>query len=139
MRPLDAELSNGIESQSNPQFQGVTIMKGQSHSRRDAAMFLVALLTLLFIAGDHPLVEHWGDVATSSNEEWGSKWIHTDTGGVRYGLWGESASSEARGVYGNATFTGSSGLAIGVVGRSTHKRGVAYMVTAAMALGQTTG
>lgn len=98
-------------------------MKGQSHSRRDAAMFLVALLTLLFIAGDHPLVEHWGDVATSSNEEWGSKWIHTDTGGVRYGLWGESASSEARGVYGNATFTGSSGLAIGVVGRSDAQTG----------------
>jgi hypothetical protein len=98
-------------------------MKSQSNSRRDAAMFLVALLTLLFIAGDHPLVEHWGDVAMSSNEEWGSKWIHTDTGGVRYGLYGESASSEARGVYGSATYTGSSGLAIGVVGESDAQTG----------------
>ena len=98
-------------------------MKGQSNRRRDAAMFLVALLSLLFIAGDHPLLGHWGDVATSSNEEWGSKWVHTDTGGVRYGLWGESASSEARGVYGSATYTGSSGLAIGVVGRSDAQTG----------------
>ncbi len=80
-------------------------MKSQTNRRRDVAMFLVALLTLLFIAGDHPLVEHWGDVAMSSNEEWGSKWIHTDTGGVRYGLWGESASS-GRGVYGSATRPG---------------------------------
>ena len=98
-------------------------MKSQTNRRRDVAMFLVALLTLLFIAGDHPLVEHWGDVAMSSNEEWGSKWIHTDTGGVRYGLWGESASSEARGVYGSATYTGSSGLAIGVVGESDAQTG----------------
>lgn len=44
-------------------------MKSQTNRRRDVAMFLVALLTLLFIAGDHPLVEHWGDVAMSSNEE----------------------------------------------------------------------
>lgn len=48
-------------------------MNSQSNRRRDVAMFLVALLTLLFIAGDHPLVEHWGDIAMSSNEEWGSK------------------------------------------------------------------
>ncbi len=98
-------------------------MKSQSNRRRDGAMFLVALLALLFIAGDHPLVEHWGDVAMSSNEEWGSKWIHTDTGGVRYGLYGESASNEARGVYGSATYTGSSGLAIGVVGESDAQTG----------------
>lgn len=98
-------------------------MKGQSNSRRGMGLFLVALLSLLFIAGDHPLLGHWGDIAMSSNEEWGSKWVHTDTGGVRYGLWGESASSEARGVYGNATFTGSSGLAIGVVGRSDAQTG----------------
>ncbi len=98
-------------------------MKRQSNRWRDAALFLVALLALLFIAGDHPLVEHWGDVAMSSNEEWGSKWIHTDTGGMRYGLWGVSASSEARGVYGSATYTGSSGLAIGVVGESDAQTG----------------
>lgn len=98
-------------------------MKPQLNSRRSALSIAIALLTLLFIAGDHPLLDHWGDVATSSNEEWGSKWVHTDTGGVRYGLWGESASSDARGVFGSATSISSSGLAIGVYGQTDSPKG----------------
>jgi len=98
-------------------------MRGQLNNRRGVLMFLVALIALLFFAGDHPLLDHWGDVATSSNEEWGSKWIHSDTGGVRYGLWGESASSDARGVFGSATSTSSSGLAIGVYGETDSPTG----------------
>lgn len=81
-------------------------------------LLLVALGALLFIAGNHPLVEHWGDVASSGAGTFGSKWIHTGTTGVRYGLWGESASSDARGVLGKTTSTSDTGLAIGVHGES---------------------
>ncbi len=87
------------------------------------SLFLIAGLALLFLAGDHPLLDHWGDVATSSNEEFGSKWVHTDVGGVRYGLWGESASTDARGVFGSATSTNGSGLAIGVYGETDSPTG----------------
>lgn len=98
-------------------------MKSQLNRRRDAALFLVALLALLFIAGDYPLLGHWGDVASSNSGTLGSKWIHTGTTGVRYGLWGESASSDARGVFGHATSTSGTGLAIGVYGESDSPNG----------------
>ncbi len=61
--------------------------------KANLSLFFIAVLVLLFVAGDHPLVEHWGDVATSSSGDFGSKWVHTATNGVRYGLWGESAST----------------------------------------------
>ncbi|MCA9866515.1 MAG: hypothetical protein KIS95_11595 [Anaerolineae bacterium] len=83
----------------------------------------IAALALLFIAGDHPLVEHWGDVASSNVGDFGSKWIHTATSGVRYGLWGESASKDARGVFGSATTTDGSGVAIGVYGQTDSPTG----------------
>lgn len=86
-------------------------------------LFLIAGLVLLFVAGDHPLVEHWGDTASSGAGTFGSQWIHTDTSGVRYGLWGESASTDARGVFGNATSTDGSGLAIGVYGETDSPSG----------------
>ncbi|HEY1407350.1 MAG TPA: hypothetical protein VF434_00325 [Promineifilum sp.] len=86
-------------------------------------LFLIACLVLLFVAGDHPLVEHWGDIAQSGFGDFGSKWIHTDTSGVRYGLWGESASADARGVFGHATTTNGSGLAIGVYGETDSPTG----------------
>lgn len=41
-------------------------MTGKLNNRRGVLMFLVALIALLFFAGDHPLLDHWGDVATSS-------------------------------------------------------------------------
>lgn len=75
------------------------------------------------MAGDHPLVEHWGDVASSGTGSFGSQWIHTATSGVRYGLWGQSASADARGVFGRATSTSGSGLAIGVYGESDSPTG----------------
>lgn len=34
---------------------------------------------LLFLAGDHPLMGHWGDTASSGAGTFGSQWIHTDT------------------------------------------------------------
>lgn len=86
-------------------------------------LFLIAGLALLLFAGDHPLVEHWGDTASSGAGTFGSQWIHTDTSGVRYGLWGESASSDARGVFGSATTTDGSGLAIGVYGETDSPTG----------------
>lgn len=98
-------------------------MKSQVNRRRDAAMFLVALLALLFVAGDHPLVEHWGDVASSGNGTFGSKWVHTDTTGARYGLWGESASSNGIGIYGHATSLDDSGRAVGVFGEAASPTG----------------
>lgn len=105
--------------------QNVLVYKGSTPMNRKTKLwlFLIAGLVLLFVAGDHPLIEHWGDVASSSNEEFGSKWIHTDAGGVRYGLWGESASTDARGVFGSATTTNGSGLAIGVYGESDSPTG----------------
>lgn len=89
------------------------------------SLFLIAGLGLLLFAGDHPLVEHWGDTASSGAGTFGSQWIHTDTSGVRYGLWGESASSDARGVFGHATSTDApeSTLAIGVYGESDSPTG----------------
>lgn len=86
-------------------------------------LFLIAGLALLLFAGDHPLVEHWGDMASSGAGTFGSQWIHTDTSGVRYGLWGESASADARGVFGSATTTDDSGLAIGVYGETDSPTG----------------
>lgn len=91
--------------------------------KTNLSLLLIAGLVLLFVAGDHPLVEHWGDVATSSSGNFGSKWVHTATSGVRYGLWGESASTDARGVFGSATTTNGSGLAIGVYGESDSPTG----------------
>lgn len=84
--------------------------------RKNLIVVMTSLLALLLIAGDHPLVEHWNDVASSNVGIYGSKWIHTGTSGIRYGLWGESASIEARAIYGQATSTDGSGLAIGVFG-----------------------
>jgi hypothetical protein len=109
--------------------------------KQKVSMFLVAVVALLFIAGDHPLIDHWGDVASSETGDFGSKWIHTATSGVRYGLWGESASTDARGVFGRASTTTGSGLAIGVYGETnsptgrgvhgytTHGSGINYGVT----------
>lgn len=91
--------------------------------RKAFLIFLVAGLSLLLIAGDHPLFEHWGDTASSGAGTFGSKWIHTDTSGVRYGLWGESASKDARGVFGSATTTDGSGVAIGVYGQTDSPTG----------------
>jgi hypothetical protein len=91
--------------------------------KQKVLMFLVAVIALLFIAGDHPLVDHWGDVASSGTGDFGSKWIHTATSGVRYGLWGESASTDARGVFGRASTTTGSGLAIGVYGETDSPTG----------------
>lgn len=91
--------------------------------KANLSLFLIAGLVLLFVAGDHPLVEHWGDVATSSSGDFGSKWVHNATSGVRYGLWGESASTDSRGVFGSATTTNGSGLAIGVYGESDSPTG----------------
>lgn len=93
-------------------------MKGQLDSRRSMALFLVALLTLLFIAGDHPLNGHWGDTATGGTGTFGSKWVHTATTGARYGLWGETESADGRGVIGRATSLSESGIPIGVFGES---------------------
>lgn len=103
----------------------VRFVKGSvpNESQDKMSLFLIAGLALLFLAGDHPLLDHWGDVATSSNYEFGSKWVHTDVGGVRYGLWGESASTDARGVFGHATSTNGSGLAIGVYGETDSPTG----------------
>ena len=103
-----------------------------NHKKR-IALFLVVGLMLLFVAGDHPLVEHWGDTASSGAGTFGSQWIHTDASGVRYGLWGESASSDARGVFGHSTSTDGSGLAIGVYGETNSPtgRGVHGYVTSA--------
>lgn len=83
----------------------------------------LALIVLLLLAADHPLLDHWGDVASSGVGTFGSKWIHTDTSGIRYALWGESASSDARAIYGIATSTSSDGLAIGVHGESASPTG----------------
>ena len=113
----------GLGAKPTPNSREVTIMKSQSNRRRDVAMFLVALLTLLFIAGDHPLGEHWGDTATGGTGTFGSKWVHTGSSGIRYGLWGESASSNARAVFGHATSTSGTGLAIGVYGESDSPTG----------------
>ncbi len=91
--------------------------------KRKVLLLIVAALALLLIAGDHPLVEHWGDTASSGVGDFGSKWIHTATSGVRYGLWGESASKDARGVFGSATTTDGSGVAIGVYGQTDSPTG----------------
>lgn len=77
----------------------------------------------MLIAGDHPLFEHWGDIASSNVGDFGSKWIHTSASGIRYALWGESASSDARAVFGRATSTSTSGLAIGVYGETSSPTG----------------
>ncbi len=92
-------------------------------NKKRFAWLLIAALALLFIAGDHPLFEHWGDVASSNVGDFGSKWIHTATSGVKYGLWGESASRDARGVFGSATTTDGSGVAIGVYGQTDSPTG----------------
>lgn len=84
---------------------------------------MLSILSLTLIAAVHTLVDHWGEVAQSGAGTFGSKWIHTDSSGVRYGLWGESASSDARGVFGNATSTDGSGLAIGVYGETSSPTG----------------
>lgn len=91
--------------------------------RTKLSLLLISGMVLLFLAGDHPLLDHWGDVAQSGDADFGSKWVHTDVGGVRYGLWGESASADARGVFGHATSTSGSGLAIGVYGESDSPTG----------------
>lgn len=98
-------------------------MRTQLNTRHRVALFVMALVVLLLVAADHPLDDHWGDVASGNGYDFGSKWIHTATSGVRYGLWGESASSDARGVFGSATSTSSSGLAIGVYGETDSPTG----------------
>ncbi len=41
--------------------------------KKIVVLCVVAALTLLFVAGDHPLVEHWGDVASSGAGTFGSQ------------------------------------------------------------------
>jgi len=37
------------------------------------SLFLIAGLVLLFLAGDHPLMGHWGDTASSGAGTFGSQ------------------------------------------------------------------
>lgn len=85
------------------------------------ALIALAILTVGFIAGAHPLVDHFGQTASSGIGAFGSKWIHTDTSGTMYDLWGESASSSGRGIYGRTSAL--SGLNFGVYGETSSSGG----------------
>ncbi len=84
-------------------------------------LIALSLLATGFILGAHPLVDHFGETAQSGAGTFGSQWIHTDTSGTRYGLWGVSDSTTGRGVFGNATAT--SGDARGVYGQTASADG----------------
>ena len=83
---------------------------------------LTALLVTAVIAASHPLVDHFGETAQSGIGTFGSKWIHTDTSGNRYGIWAESVSTTGRGLYGKTTAT--TGDTRAVVGRSESINGM---------------
>lgn len=95
--------------------------------KKSTITILIALSLLVtgFILGAHPLVDHFGETAQSGTGTFGSQWIHTDTSGTRYGLWGVSDSTTGRGVFGNASAT--SGDARGVFGQSASTSGVGVL------------
>jgi len=83
---------------------------------------LTALLVTGALAAAHPLVDHFGEIAQSGISTFGSKWIHTDASGIKYGLWGESASTTGRGVYGKTS--ANTGDTRAVVGRNESVNGM---------------
>lgn len=92
--------------------------------KKSTAIVLIAfaLLTIGFIVGAHPLVDHFAQTAQSGVGTFGSQWIHTDTSGTRYGLWGQSNSTTGRGVFASTTtFTGDTR---GLQGRSASANGL---------------
>jgi hypothetical protein len=91
-------------------------------NRNKIGILVIALSALLLLAGSHPLVDHWGQSASSGAGTFGSKWIHTDTSGTRYGLWGQSNSSDGRGVYGYAA-SSTGDFALGVYGETNSSTG----------------
>ena len=87
-----------------------------SNKQKLAGILFSVVVFATMLAGAHPLVDHFGETASSGIGTFGSKWVHTDTSGTRYGLWGESKSTSGRALYGRAT--SSSGQTLGVLGRT---------------------
>lgn len=107
--------------------------------KKSTAIVLIALALFAtgFILGAHPLVDHFGQTAESGAGTFGSQWIHTDTSGVRYGLWGQTESTSGRGVQGGALAT--SGQAYGVFGNSASPSGVGVFGNNTASTGGATG
>ena len=90
--------------------------------KKKLTLFALAISAVFLLAATHTLLDHWGETASSGAGAFGSKWIHTDTSGTRYGLWGQSNSSDGRGVYGYAA-SGTGDFALGVYGETNSSTG----------------
>lgn len=78
-----------------------------------------------------------GNNASSANFANGIFGRTSSTGGITYGVWGESASTQGRGLFGKATAT--SGLTYGVLGQSMSSTGRGMYGLNLHATGQTHG
>ena len=79
---------------------------------------------------------HWGETWTGTGPH-GLRLENTDASGTTYGLWGQSASTAGRGVYGYASATG--GATYGVYGENVAGAGAGVFGKAGSSLGSTYG